>query len=43
MLKVLSQWEKARDLFQAAIYNPGFAMARSSMALADFQLGNIDE
>ena len=39
-----SQWEKARDLFsKAASYNPGFAMARSSMALADFQLGNIDE
>ena len=39
-----SQWEKARDLFsKAALYNPGFAMARSSMALADFQLGNIDE
>ena len=39
-----SQWEKARDLFsKAALYNPGFAMARSSMALADCQLGNIDE
>ena len=39
-----SQWEKARDLFsKAAKYNPGFAMARSSMALADLQLGNIDE
>ena len=39
-----SQWEKARDLFsKAALYNPGFSMARSSMALADFQLGNIDE
>ena len=39
-----SHWEKARDLFsKAALYNPGFAMARSSMALADFQLGNIDE
>jgi len=38
------QWEKARDLFaKAATYNPGFAMARSSMALADLQLGNIDE
>lgn len=37
-------WEKARDLFsKAALYNPGFAMARSSMALADYQLGNIDE
>ncbi len=37
-------WAKARDLFsKAALYNPGFAMARSSMALADFQLGNIDE
>ena len=39
-----SQWKKARDLFsKAAKYNPGFAMARSSMALADLQLGNIDE
>ena len=39
-----SQWLKARDLFlKAALYNPGFAMARSSMALADFQLGNINE
>ena len=39
-----SHWEKARDLFsKAALYNPGFAMARSSMALADLQLGNIDE
>ena len=40
----ISQWIKARDLFsKAALYNPGFAMARSSMALADYQLGNIDE
>ena len=40
----LSQWEKAKDLFsKAALYNPGFSIARSSMALADFQLGNIDE
>ena len=39
-----SQWEKARELFsKAALYNPGFAMARSSMALADFQLGNVAE
>jgi len=39
-----SQWGKARDLFsKAALYNPGFAMARSSIALADFQLGNIAE
>ncbi len=39
-----SHWEKARDLFsKAALYNPGSAMARSSMAIADFQLGNIDE
>ena len=39
-----SQWEKAKDLFsRASLYNPGFAMARSSMALADYQLGNIDE
>ena len=40
----LSNWEKARDLFsKAAKYNTGFAMARSSMALADYQLGNFDE
>ena len=40
----ISNWGKARDLFsEAAMNNPGFAMARSSMALADFQLGNIDE
>ena len=39
-----SQWEKARDFFsKAALYNPGFAMARSSMALVDYQLDNIDE
>jgi len=37
-------WEKAKDLFsKAALYRPGFAMARSSMALADLQLGNVDE
>ena len=40
----LLNWQEARDLFaKAATYNPGFAMARSSMALADNQLGNIDE
>ena len=40
----LSNWETARDLFsKAAKYNTGFAMARSSKALADYQLGNIDE
>ena len=39
-----SNWENARDLFsKAALYNPGFAMARSSLALVDFQLGNINE
>ncbi len=39
-----SQWQEARDLFsKAALYNPGFAMARSSMALADYQLENFDE
>ena len=39
----LSNWNKARDLFsKAAKYNPGFAMARSSLALADYQLGNIE-
>ena len=40
----ISNWNKARDLFsKAAKYNPGFAMARSSMALADYQLGNVEE
>ena len=40
----LSNWEGARNLFaQAADSNPGFAMARSSMALADYQLGNFSE
>ncbi len=40
----LSNWEGARDLFaKAAESNSGFAMARSSLALADYQLGNIDE
>ena len=40
----LSNWEGARDLFdQAAEANTGFAMARSSLALADYQLGNISE
>ena len=39
-----SKWKEARDLFsKAAFYNPGFSMARSSMALADYQLGSIDE
>ena len=40
----LSHWQNARILFsKASISNPGFAMARSSMALADNQLGNIEE
>ena len=40
----LENWEKARDLFaKAALLNPGFAMARSSMALADYQLGNTKD
>ena len=40
----LSNWENAREFFsKAAEYNTGFAMARSSMALADYQLGNIVE
>ena len=40
----ISQWKLARDFFsKAALYNPGFAMARSSMALVDYQLDNIDE
>ena len=39
----LDNWEKARSLFsKAAQYNPGFAMARSSEALANYQLGNFD-
>ena len=40
----LSDWESARNLFsKASESNPGFAMARSSMALADYQLGNMEE
>lgn len=40
----LSHWLSARNLFsKASELNPGFAMARSSMALADYQLGNIIE
>jgi len=39
----LNDWEKARSLFsQAAQYNPGFAMARSSEALANYQLGDFE-
>jgi len=39
----LNNWEKAKSLFnQAAQYNPGFAMARSSEALANYQLGNFE-
>ena len=39
----LDNWEKARSLFsKASQYNPGFAMARSSEALANYQLGNFD-
>ena len=39
----LNDWEKARSLFyQAAQYNTGFAMARSSEALANYQLGNFE-
>ena len=39
----LDNWEKARSLFSnAAQNNPGFAMARSSEALANYQLGNFD-
>ena len=34
----LSDWQSARNLFsKASELNPGFAMARSSMALADYQ------
>ena len=40
----LSNWETARILFnKAALLNVGFAMARSSVALADYQLENFDE
>ena len=40
----LSNWQSARNLFsQASESNPGLAMARSSMALADYQLGNMEE
>ena len=40
----LADWESARNLFsKASELNPGFAMARSSMALADYQLGNMEE
>jgi len=40
----LDNWEKARNLFcKAAQYNPGFAMARSSEALANYQLGNVED
>ena len=40
----MSNWLIARDLFsRAAEYNPGFPMARSSMALADYELGNYDQ
>ncbi len=39
----LDDWEKARGFFyRAAQYNPGFAMARSSEALANYQLGNVE-
>ena len=39
----LSNWEEARNLFnKASESNTGFPMARSSMALADYQLGNLD-
>ena len=40
----LNNWDKARSLFyKAAQYNPGFAMARSSEALANYQLGNFED
>ena len=40
----LNNWEEARSLFYiAAQYNPGFAMARSSEALANYQLGNFED
>ena len=39
-----SNWIEARDLFRkAADFNTGFAMARSSMALADYQIGNYEQ
>ena len=38
------QWTDARDSFvEAADTRPGFAMARSSAALAAFQLGELDQ
>ncbi len=40
----LMNWENARNLFKnAAETNSGFAMARSSMALADYQLGDLSK
>ena len=39
----LKDWDAARKLFNnAAMANPGFAMARSSLALADYELGNLN-
>ena len=38
----LNNWENARELYDnAANANPGFAMARSSLALAEYQLVNF--
>ena len=40
----LNNWGNARKLFNdAAQTNPGFAMARSSLALADYELGDINK
>ena len=40
----LSNWLGAKELFShAAQVNPGFAMARSSLALVDYQLENFDQ
>jgi tetratricopeptide (TPR) repeat protein len=40
----LGDWSAARRCFEAAaLARPGFAMARSSAALAAFQLGQLDD
>ncbi len=40
----LGEWPAARDCFaEAALARPGFAMARSSAALAAFQQGDLEE
>ena len=40
----LANWKNARDLFsKASLYNPGSVMARSSMALAHYELDNYEQ